>query len=100
TRLRDVARVGAKTAQLAFAASLLPPGATPRGFALPFQAYARFLRENGLEAKLMAMLADPAFQKDPEVRRARLEAFRAEMTAAPVPADIVTGLIARARELL
>ena len=99
-RLRDVGRVGAKTAQLAFAASLLPPGATPRGFALPFQAYARFLRENGLEAKLMAMLADPAFQKDPEVRRARLEAFRAEMTAAPVPADIVTGLIARARELL
>jgi hypothetical protein len=98
--LRDVARVGAKTAQLAFAASRLPAGATPRGFALPFQAYARFLRENGLDTKLMAMLADPAFQKDPEVRRVRLEAFRAEMTAAPVPPDIVTALIARARALL
>src|SRR5262245_53883645 len=40
---RDIAVVGAKTAQLALAAHLLPAGATPRGFALPFAAYARFL---------------------------------------------------------
>ena len=45
--------------------------------------------ETGLEPKLTAMLADPAFRKDPEVRRTRLDAFRGEMTAAPVPADIV-----------
>ena len=97
---RDVALVGAKTAQLAFAASRLPAGSAPRGFALPFWAYARFLRETGLEPKLMAMLADPVFQRDPEARRTRLDAFRGEMTAAPVPADIVADLIRRARDTL
>jgi hypothetical protein len=97
---RDIAVVGAKTAQLAFAASRLPEGATPRGFALPFWAYARFLRESGLEPKLTAMLDDAAFRKDPEVRRARLDALRAEMLAAPVPAEIVADLIQRVRATL
>ena len=97
---RDTPLVGAKTAQLAFAASRLPEGATPRGFALPFGAYARFLRENGLEPKLRAMLNDPGFKNDPEVRHVRLDAFRAEMTAAPVPADIVADIMRRARETL
>jgi len=96
----DVALVGAKTAQLAFAARRLPERSTPRGFALPFWAYERFLRETGLAPKLTAMLADPAFRRDPEVRRSRLDAFRAEMTAAPVPADIVADVIRRARATL
>jgi hypothetical protein len=97
---RDIALVGAKTAQLAFAASRLPEGATPRGFALPFWAYARFLRESGLEPKLKAMLDDPAFRKDPEVRRVRLDAFRADMAAAPVPAEIVADLVRRIHDTL
>ncbi|HXS24742.1 MAG TPA: PEP/pyruvate-binding domain-containing protein [Gemmatimonadales bacterium] len=97
---RDIALVGAKTAQLAFAASRLPAGVTPRGFALPFWAYARFLRDNGLQTKLTAMLGDPAFLQDPEVRRTRLDAFRAEMAAAPVPADIVADLLRRIHECL
>ena len=97
---RDVPLVGAKTAQLAFAASRLPEGATPRGFALPFGAYARFLRETGLEPKLRAMLNDPAFKNDPEVRHVRLDAFRAAMTAAPVPPDMIADVIRRIRETL
>jgi hypothetical protein len=97
---RDIPLVGAKTAQLAFAASRLPEGATPRGFALPFWAYARFLRESGLEPKLKAMLDDQAFRQDPEVRRVRLDAFRAEMTAAPVPAEIVADLLRRIHDTL
>jgi hypothetical protein len=46
------------------------------------------------------MLADPVFQKDPEARRVRLDAFRAEMTAATVPPDIVADVIRRARQAL
>ena len=41
-----------------------------------------------------------SFQKDPEARRARLDAFRAEMTAATVPPDIVADVIRRARQTL
>jgi hypothetical protein len=78
----------------------LPARATPRAFALPFSAYARFLHENGLDTKLTAMLADPSFQKDPEVRRVRLEAFRAEMMSATVPADLIASLAQRIRGAL
>lgn len=96
----DIPRVGAKTAQLAVAARLLPQGVTPRAFALPFSAYTRFLRENGLDTKLTAMLDDPAFQRDPEVRRARLEAFRAEIMAGAVPDDLVATLLQKIRAAL
>jgi hypothetical protein len=97
---KDVSLVGAKTAQLAFISHVLPAGVTPRGFALPFWAYARFMKDNGFDAKLSAMLDDPAFKKDPEERHKRLDALRVEMTQAPVPKDILTSLAARIKEVL
>lgn len=96
----DVAIVGAKTAQLAFAGKSLPAGTVPRAFALPFAAYARFLKGNGLDRALEGILADAAFQRDPAVRVAKLDAFRAAMTRAPVPEDIVSALIARIAQVL
>ena len=98
--VEDVALVGAKTAQLAFSARLLPAGVTPRAFALPFWAYVRFLRENGLEAKLLAMLDDPTFKRDPEVRTQRLEEFRNDMMKGTVPQDLLNILLARIKENL
>ncbi len=97
---KDVAIVGAKTAQLAFAAKLLPPGTTPRAFALPFWAYVRFLRENGIEAKLLALLDDPTFKRDPEIRTKRLEEIRNDMMRATVPQDLLNILTARIKEVL
>jgi hypothetical protein len=97
---KDVALVGAKAAQLAFIARVLPAGTTPRAFALPMWGYTRFMKDNGLDKKLEAMLDDPAFQKDPEERHKRLDALRAEMMQAPVPKDILTALTARIKEVL
>ena len=96
----DVALVGAKTAQLAFTASLLPKGATPRAFALPMFDYVRFMKENKLDGKLSALLADPSFQKDPEVRHKTLDALRDDMMKGTVPKDTLDRLHARIKEIL
>ncbi len=96
----DVALVGAKTAQLAYTASLLPKGATPRAFALPMYDYVRFMKENKLDAKLSSLLADPRFQKDPEVRHKALDALRDDMMKGTLSPDTLGRLVARIRELL
>lgn len=96
----DVALVGAKTAQLAFTAGLLPKGATPRAFALPMYDYVRFMKENKLEEKLASLLADPGFQRDPEVRHKALDALRDDMMKGTVSADTLGRLTARIRQIL
>ncbi len=61
----------------------------PRGFAIPLYYYRQFMEQNGFDARVDAMLADPAFQNDPAVRDAQLAALRAEMQAAPIDAAFV-----------
>ncbi|WP_224365610.1 PEP/pyruvate-binding domain-containing protein [Hyalangium versicolor] len=56
----------------------------PNGFGIPFVFYVEHLKRHGLDAELETMLADPRFQQDAKVRRERLEAFRARITAAPI----------------
>lgn len=99
--LADVARVGAKAAQLGLV-TRVANGAfrVPRGFALPMHAYAKFLSRNGLDRRIEAMLADPRFQGDPEVRARRLDELRAAIEAAPVPDEVMTPLLRRMREVL
>ena len=82
----DIVHFGAKTAQLAKVAGLRGVR-TPRAFGLPFAAYAQFLAANGLDRRIAALLADPAFAADPQRRRAALDELRAAIDAAPVPAE-------------
>jgi hypothetical protein len=96
----QTALFGAKTAQLAFVAGMSPKIETPRAFGLPMYAYVRFLRENGLDRRIVQMLSDPAFRGDPDVRRRALDELRAAMLAAPVPAELVARLRARMKEVL
>ncbi|WP_224248446.1 PEP/pyruvate-binding domain-containing protein [Hyalangium gracile] len=96
----DVSLFGAKAAQLARVAQLSPSIEVPKGFGLPFHAYARFLRVNGLDARIEAMLADPEFQRSPDKRQRDLQALREAMERAPVPPDILQPLLARIRAVL
>ncbi|MCC6647061.1 MAG: hypothetical protein IT374_16000 [Polyangiaceae bacterium] len=99
--LGDVPRVGAKAAQLGLVTQLgRGRFRVPRGFALPMSAYAEFLRANGLDRRVEAMLREPAFARDPAARKRALDDLRAAMEAAPVPASIVDGLSRRIAETL
>jgi phosphoenolpyruvate synthase/pyruvate phosphate dikinase len=67
----------------------------PDGLVVPVHYYRQFLEQNGFDAEIAAMLADPAFQADGNVRRQRLAALQEVMRAAPVDADLVAALEAR-----
>lgn len=99
--LADVPRVGAKAAQLGLVTQLARGRfRVPRGFALPMSAYAAFLRHSGLDARIAAMLADPAFAREPAARKRALDELRAAMEAAPVPPALLDALSRRIAEVL
>ncbi|HEY1811145.1 MAG TPA: PEP/pyruvate-binding domain-containing protein [Kofleriaceae bacterium] len=97
--MRDLARFGAKTTQLA-RVSRLDGIRTPRGFGLPFHAYAEFLAANGLDRKIAALLADTSIRSDASRLRHALDDLRAAIEAAPVPASITDPLLERVRTVL
>jgi pyruvate phosphate dikinase-like enzyme len=56
----------------------------PPAFAVPVYYYRQFMAENGFDAQVAALLADPAFTSDPAFRDQKLEELRDAMRAAPV----------------
>jgi phosphoenolpyruvate synthase/pyruvate phosphate dikinase len=62
----------------------------PKGFAIPLYYYRQFMEQNGFDARVTAMLADPGFQNDPATRDAQLAQLRADMVVAPIDAAFVT----------
>lgn len=96
---RDVVAYGAKAANLGEIVSAKLSGfEVPPGFAVPFHYYLAHLRAHGLDAKLAAMLADPAFVQSAAVRKRRLAALRRAIAEAPVAdalrAEVATALAA------
>jgi rifampicin phosphotransferase len=97
---RDVIRTGAKAANLGdvagfVAAKKLSIFTVPSGFSIPFAYYADFVKANGLDAKIDAILADPALRSDPGSRRARLKDLREAFYAAPFDPVLLGQLAAR-----
>lgn len=84
----DVSAVGAKAANLAELRKILPDGVAPRGYAVPFSYYHRFMEANGLYDEARVMLADADFQADPAVREARLSDFRRRIRNGTMPPDL------------
>jgi Pyruvate phosphate dikinase, AMP/ATP-binding domain len=76
---------GAKAANVAELAKLLPTGMVPDGFAVPFYFYDEFMKYNSFYDMATAMMADPAFQSDPDVRLDRLGRFRRTLRAGALP---------------
>lgn len=56
----------------------------PRAVVVPIYWYDLFMRQNGFDVRVAAMLEDPDFQDDPATREAMLQSLRDDMRAAPV----------------
>jgi hypothetical protein len=90
----DVGKMGGTATELAAAAARGAPVRVAPAVVVPISAYARFLTQNGFDAQIAALVADPDFAADPALRRTRLERLVAEMQAASVEPAIVAELAA------
>ena len=89
-RKADSIRFGAKSANLGEMMRAKVPGISiPDGFTVPFFWYDKFMRENGLDQKILALMDDNnEFVHNPRVRRRELEKFRAEIEAGKFDDDL------------
>jgi hypothetical protein len=60
----------------------------PAGFGIPFRYYQEHLRAAGIDKQITELLADPIAAKDPVARKAKLEALRNAIEAAPFAAEL------------
>lgn len=94
-RAKDIVRFGAKAANLGEITAAKPTlFEVPMGFSIPFRYYAEHMKATGLDTKVVAMLADPVFQNDPNARKAKLGALKKEIMDAPVSKDLVAKVTA------
>lgn len=97
-RARDVIKYGTKTSNLGEIRSANLAGVNvPDGFGVPFFYYVRHMRQNGLDAKVEAVLADPRFQDDAAWRKGALEELRAAIVAAPIDPAVLDAIYKRVR---
>ncbi len=97
-RAKDVTAYGSKSANLAEIVHGLAAGAVkgftvPAGFGVPIADYAAHLKAHGLDKRVTAMLADPRFAKDAAYRKAKLDALRAAIIAAPMDEGLAQELV-------
>jgi hypothetical protein len=96
-RARDVSRFGTKTSNLGEIIGSGVDVKVPSGFGVPFFYYVRHMRQNGLDKKVEALLADPRFGTDVAWRKTELEALRKAITAAPIDSAVLDALYKRVR---
>ena len=85
-RFSDASSFGVKTANVATLRTFgFPDGTVPNGFGIPFYFYDEFMKHNGLYAKIEALLDDPAFQNDYDIKVNALTKFRDEINKGEVP---------------
>lgn len=99
-RADDVVRTGAKAANLGEVAYEVSRHAdigfsVPPGFSIPFAYYADFVRANGLDKKIDALLADQSLRDDPIRRREALADLRAAFQAATIDLKFLAQVEAR-----
>ena len=76
-RARSAIAFGGKSANLGEVLNARLPGIiVPGGFTIPFYYYDQFLKSNGLDDAIYALLNDQKFVHDPAYRRQRLVALR------------------------
>jgi rifampicin phosphotransferase len=100
-READVLRTGAKAANLGEVArwrANMKGDAdfeVPAGFSIPFAYYADFVKANGLDARMDALLANKALIDDSAARHAALAELRAAIVAAPFDPTLLKTISAR-----
>ena len=83
-RAKDVNVYGTKASNLGEIVTANLEGVrVPMGFGVPFYYYAQHLKQNGLDKKIDAMLADPQW-KDPVWRKTALDGIRKAIMDAPI----------------
>jgi rifampicin phosphotransferase len=102
---RDVIRTGAKAANLGSvarrAAKVRDPGfVVPAGFSIPFAYYADFVRANGLDRKIDALLNDQRTEADPLWRKQALADLRATFVATPFDPALLAAVAKRRAEVI
>jgi phosphoenolpyruvate synthase/pyruvate phosphate dikinase len=90
----DVARVGGKAANYGELRRTSGVRVRP-ALVVPMFRYRQFLVANGFDVEIAAMLADPGFRADGNVRRARLADLQTRMRAAPVDPTFLAAFEAR-----
>ncbi|MBN2444422.1 MAG: hypothetical protein JXJ04_23870 [Spirochaetales bacterium] len=88
----DSVSVGAKASNVAELLKILPDGMVPKGYAVPFYFYDRFMEENQFYQYARDMIAAEEFQNDPEYREDALKSFRKMIKDAPVSSGIADTL--------
>ena len=97
-RARDVTIYGTKAANLGEIVSANLAGVrVPNGFGVPFYYYVQHMRENHLDRKVDALLADARFKTDATWRKQALEDVRAAIIAAPINAATLDMIYKRVR---
>jgi pyruvate,water dikinase len=84
-RHSDVARVGAKAANVAELRTMLAAGVVPDGYAIPFSFYDRFMSGGGFYDDARAIIGDPEIAADPAKREEALAALRKAIKKADLP---------------
>lgn len=98
-RARSVIAYGAKSANLGELINAKGKGFTvPDGFTIPFSAYAKFMKDNGLNEVIYDFLDDNKFVHDPIYRRAKLEEFQRRIEAGKVDPALRDELLKRVHE--
>lgn len=76
-RAKDSIAYGSKAANLGQLILNRVPGVViPDGFGIPYAAYARFMKDNGLDRIISDLMDNNDFVHNPRVRREKLEEFR------------------------
>ncbi len=82
----DASRFGVKTANLATLHAFgFPEGTVPDGFGVPFYFYDEFMKHNGFYAKVEALLEDPEFQSDYDIKADALKKLRDKIKEGEMP---------------
>ena len=93
--LADIPAVGGKAAHYGLLRNIGASVHVADALAVPVAHYRRFLADHGLDVRIRAMLADPAFRADGNVRRVELGRLQADMLARPVSPALLATLTAR-----
>jgi pyruvate,water dikinase len=83
-RATDAKAYGAKCANLGELTQVIEPPHRPDGFGIPFLYYRDFMREQGLDAELEALLASGDLATDRALKRSLLKQLRDRIKQAPL----------------
>ncbi|HOH76593.1 MAG TPA: PEP/pyruvate-binding domain-containing protein [Myxococcota bacterium] len=88
------AAVGGKSANFGELRNITPPLPVPGGFAIPCSWYVDFMKANGLDKEMSALMAQTKFKEDGLYRMQALASFRDRMRATPLDPGVESAILA------